>query len=160
MRGAAGRLWQHGPGRINRERLTMKKYSLQLLALLIILMMSATVAACGGDEDGGNAGPPPSQTVQSFVEAVNRGDYDRIYDLHSAPIQQEFTRDELARIIKSVYPEGTRLEDFEVVSEVINGNKATVTYKVKIIPPGAGAGGEAQEKSVGLLLENQDWKLN
>lgn len=137
----------------------MKKRSLLLTALLLAAAFSSAAMACGGD-GGETAVPPPSQTVEEFVEAVNQGDYARIYELHSTPIRQEFTSDELAGIIKSVYPEGTRLEDFETVNENISGNRATVDYRIKVIAPGGGGESQVEEKSVALLLEDGQWKLN
>lgn len=137
----------------------MKKFGLLLPALLLIAIISSSSMACGGDA-GETAVAPPSQTVENFVEAVNQGDYGRIYELHSSLIRQEFTADELAGIIKSVYPEGTRLEDFQSVNENISGNRATVDYRIKIVAPGGGGEGQVEEKSVGLLMEDGQWKLN
>jgi hypothetical protein len=135
------------------EAEVMKKGSLLLPAFLVLVFAGILFPACGGSST-------PSATVEKFVDALNDRDFEGIYDMSSSAVQEGTSREDFINTLKTVWAEGTTFEDFEIVSEEINGDVASVTYRAKMSTPGMENEPEASERSVGLVLEDDEWKLN
>lgn len=133
----------------------MKRNSLlTVLAIAALLLAAALAAGCGG-------GDSPSSVVDDYIGALNERDFDKIYDLTSSSYQESQPKDEFVSGLEAVWIEGSSLEEYEIIEEKVDGDKATVTFKATVLLPGAPEdSSEMSESSVELVKEDGGWKLS
>jgi len=114
--------------------------------------------------------PSPTSPKQSpsevadiyFSELMGSGifgrDYEKMYQLLSKSVQEDYDKfaDEQKGVRTAFTMQGVTFEYIDVVSEEVNGDKATVTIKCKVNMQGYPTTGKPK---IDLVLENGHWKL-
>jgi len=125
-----------------------------LLALIAGAVIVSAIPALGGCGGGSPAG-----TVEDFVNALNDRDFGAVYDISSSATRGDISREEFTGALEANWIEGSRMEDLEIISEDIDGDNATVRFRVRVTGPAAGEGGEVSEQETDLVREDGQWKL-
>jgi len=98
---------------------------MKLLFKLLAPLLFAFAVACSGGGSG------PGSVVQEFTTAISEGDSDAMLE-HIAPSDRETLRPKLG-LIASLAAQQTEqrggLDSVEILSEEVDGDTATVTYK-------------------------------
>lgn len=101
----------------------------------------------------------PGDVALESLAAYNNRDFDRVYDLASASLQEQMgSREEAIPLMEATWPPGSRISDLEVTEEVIEGDTAVVTWKGTVSSPGLPD--KAGESSIQLVLEDGQWKID
>ncbi len=87
--------------------------------LLTLLTVPMLALACGGD---GNDEDAVRATIEEFVAAVNDQDYDKLAQLVTA---NTFDVEPTPEVLKEALGPSITLEDLEIVSVAVDGDKAT-----------------------------------
>ncbi len=149
-----GRTWAKRCNRmkVKGEKMKRKFILPGMMVMAVLLFLVLLAAGCGGES--------PSATVQGFVNDLNNRNFESIYESSGSSIKGATTKEEFISALESVWVKGSQLEDFEILSEQIDGDTATVTYKVRMVVPNVESDEEASEQSVNLVKEDGEWKLN
>lgn len=124
-----------------------KLITLALAALLLVLPLSG----CGEDQT-------PADVVREIFAAYNARDFEKAYDLSSSSLREKggSREEELERMSVS-WPQGTEIVDLEITDELIDGDKATVTWTGVIKTPELPD--ETGGATIELVKEDGSWRV-
>ena len=131
----------------------MKRGWLGILAMVgagLLLLAAWLAAGCGSQE--------PGATAQQFAGALNNRDFGAAYDLLSgdSPLRG-VSRDDFIRNAESSFPQNGAVDSFQVTSEDIKDDSATVNWSaVEKIP---GQPDRPVSSSWQMVKENGHWKI-
>ena len=115
-----------------------------------VLLLSLVLAGCGSLS--------PSEVVEKQIGLLNDNEYGELYDMLApgSPIRQDMTRDEFIEQGSTLLAPGTRLEEFKVTRETVEGDEATVEWSA--IARASGVPDSVASATATLIRENGEWK--
>lgn len=124
-----------------------KLITLALAALLLVLPLSG----CGEEQ-------APADVVREIFAAYNARDFEKAYDLSSSSLREEGgSREEALERMSVSWPQGTEIVDLEITDELIDGDKATVTWTGVIKTPELPD--ETGGATIDLVKEDGSWHV-
>ena len=120
------------------------------LALVMLLVILALVFVIGGSS--------PTSATEDFFGAIQDGDCDGYYDALSEDTQEARRRSPSARTTptSSSAPRTARAASIEVTDEEMDGDEATVKFKIKDCDDDD----ENDKGEIDLVKEDGDWKID
>ena len=121
-----------------------------ILALTGLLLLGALLAGCGSQG--------PGAAAEQFAAALNSRDFGAAYDLLSgdSPLRG-VSRDDFIRNAENSFPRNAAVDSFQVTSEDVRDDTATVNWSaVEKIP---GQPGRPVNSSWQMVRENGNWKI-
>ena len=125
-----------------------------LLAVILLASLSILLPFYGCSEESDS----PGDVVKEIFAAYNDRDFAKAYELGSSSLQEQGGgREQALARMESSWPQGTEIVDVQIVSETIDGDKATVEWSATIKTPGLPD--ETGSATVRLLKEEDQWRL-
>ena len=123
--------------------------------LALSMMLLATVLAGAAPGCGGNT---PSSASRDMVQMLSDRQFGETYDSFSpsSPVR-EIKREEFVSQMEASLPEGATITGFSVTEETIDGDKATVKWKARVIVPDEDE--QPLDDSFSAVRENGIWKI-
>ena len=96
--------------------------------------------------------------IERQIGLLNDYEYGQLYDLlaASSPIRGEMSREEFIDQGSNLLAPGTKLEEFRVTSETIEGDRATVEWSAVARAPGVPD--SVATATASLVREDGEWK--
>ena len=135
----------------DNKRGYMKRMTIWLIASLVIASMTVLVAAgCGGQS--------PTQAAEEFTQHLNNREFGEAYDMlaSNSPLKA-VSRDEFVKNAQQTLPDGSKVDNFQVTGEDVNGDSATVKWTGTEKVPGQPD--KTQSSTWTLSREDDQWKL-
>jgi hypothetical protein len=129
----------------------MKKMTTWLTVVALLAAMTAlAVAGCGGQS--------PTQAADEFTQHLNNREFGEAYDMlsSSSPLKA-VSRDDFIKNAQQSLPNGSRVDNFQVTEEDVNGDTATVKWTGTEKVPGQPD--QTQNGTWTLNREDDQWKL-
>ncbi|MEI6310066.1 MAG: NTF2-like N-terminal transpeptidase domain-containing protein, partial [bacterium] len=132
--------------------------------LLCLLLFVFLLAACSSQPSPSptspaDVRPAPSETVRQFFAALDAKDYPTAYSLQNQTFQKEIPQEIFRQQLEmGISQAGITKQTSEVTSEKVQGDKATVSYRLLSTM----ANGSQQEGrgAYTLYWENGAWRMN
>lgn len=139
----------------------MKKDVIILGVILLVLISSGCI---GGTTETTSSKPArektPSEVVEAYAEALQRKDYDKMYDFMSEEFKNSNTLAGFERWFNNLdvaYSQSVAPSFGSVLNEKISGNQATIDYEYILTTPEGYQ--VARDGSVTLVKEETGWKF-
>ncbi|MCX5970073.1 MAG: hypothetical protein NTV14_00915 [Coprothermobacterota bacterium] len=132
--------------------------------LLCLLLSVFLLAACSSQPapsptSSVDSRPAPSETVRQFFAALDAKDYPTAYSLQNQAFQKEIPQEIFRQQLEmGITQAGITKQTSEVTSEKVQGDKATVSYRLLSTM----SNGSQQEGrgAYTLYWENDAWRMN
>lgn len=124
--------------------------ALSLAIILLAAMLAVAAPGCGGNT--------PSSASREMVQMLSDRQFGEAYDSFSSssPVR-EIKREEFISQMEATLPEDATINEFSVMEEIIDGDKATVNWKAKVNAPDEDE--QPLDDSFSVVRESGIWKI-
>lgn len=125
-----------------------KRNRITIVAGLVGVALAMLLTGGCGDESPGDA-------VERHLQLLNDRQWDDFYEMHAGDLPD---RQEFIDSLEDSFPEGAAISSIEIVSEEVEGDRATVGVEYVLTLPAAGE--QQMEQTVKLTREDGgSWKI-